>query len=149
MKNVKIIAPVDSPNTDGIKIGDSNRISIFKITIATGDDCIAIISGASNINISRVMCGPGHGISIGSLGKYNNERNVYGVRVKDCTIKDADNGLRIKTWASEIPVTVSGIIYENILMNNVQNPIIIDQYYCLRPPCDRSVSINSYSHIFK
>lgn len=27
-----------------------------------GDDCVAILKGSSNINISRVACGPGHGI---------------------------------------------------------------------------------------
>lgn len=27
-----------------------------------GDDCVAINGGTININITRVICGPGHGI---------------------------------------------------------------------------------------
>jgi len=32
------------------------------MTKFSGDDCIAINSGSSNINITGINCGPGHGI---------------------------------------------------------------------------------------
>lgn len=32
--------------------------------ICVGDDCIAITAGSSNIDISGVTCGPGHGIRL-------------------------------------------------------------------------------------
>lgn len=60
--NVKITAPGTSPNTDGIHISHSKDISITKTVISTGDDCVSIIQGDTNITVSEVTCGPGHGI---------------------------------------------------------------------------------------
>ncbi|KAK1592895.1 hypothetical protein Q3G72_032120 [Acer saccharum] len=87
---VRITAPGDSPNTDGFKIGSSKRISISKTAIGTGDDCIAILSGTSETNVSGVFCGPGHGISVGSLGRYKDEKDVTPshVQIKDITYKN-------------------------------------------------------------
>ncbi|KAL0416246.1 UNVERIFIED_CONTAM: Exopolygalacturonase [Sesamum latifolium] len=136
LKNIDIIAPVDSPNTDGIHIGKSNSIMITASRISTGDDCISMGDGSTNINITSVWCGPGHGISIGSLGKYKNEEDVMGITVSNCTFSDTDNGLRVKTWApSSMPVTVSTVMFADINVNNVENPIIIDQYYCPHSAC--------------
>ncbi|KAL0342556.1 UNVERIFIED_CONTAM: Exopolygalacturonase [Sesamum calycinum] len=138
LKNVDIIAPVDSPNTDGIHIGKSNGIVITASRISTGDDCISMGDGSTNINITSVWCGPGHGISIGSLGKYKNEEDVVGITVKNCTFSDTNNGLRVKTWApSSMPVTVSTVTFADINVNNVENPIIVDQYYCPHSSCSR------------
>lgn len=66
---------------------------------------------------------------MGSLGKYPKEKGVSEVLVKNCTIFNATNGARIKTWASPISGVASGIIFEDIVMYNVKNPIIIDQTY--------------------
>lgn len=43
-------------------------------------------------------CGPGHGISIGSLGKDNTRACVSNITVRDTKIHDTMNGVRIKTW---------------------------------------------------
>lgn len=142
ISNVVISAPGDSPNTDGIKIGNSDRIQISQTRIGTGDDCVSILSGSSNINISDVFCGPGHGISVGSLGKYRNEENVYGLIVKNCTFSRTRNGVRIKTWGSSLASIAAGFTYENIFMNNVENPIIIDQQYCSEANCLQVFMIN-------
>ncbi|KAJ4958267.1 hypothetical protein NE237_025378 [Protea cynaroides] len=42
LKNLYIIAPGDSANTDDIHMGDSARIHVTDISIATGDDCSSI-----------------------------------------------------------------------------------------------------------
>ena len=147
---LRLSAPADSPNTDGIKIGSSYQIGISSSVIGTGDDCIAILSGSREIHISKLFCGPGHGISIGSLGGYDHENDVEGVYVRDSGLKGTTNGLRIKTWAKSHPLKASKIRYENIVMTDVMYPIIIDQDYCPSPPCSTQVymSITLFVYTF-
>lgn len=54
-------------------------------------------------------------------------------------IKVSDNGVRIKTWQGGSGA-VSGITFSNIHMDNVRNPIIIDQFYCLAKECTNQTS---------
>ncbi|KAK2654415.1 hypothetical protein Ddye_014271 [Dipteronia dyeriana] len=131
-----ISAPAESINTDGIHISRSSNITINNSNIGTGDDCISIGQGSKQITITGVTCGPGHGISIGSLGKVHNEEPVVGVRVRSCTFSNTDNGVRIKTWPASSEGSVTDVIYEDIVMNNVNNPIIIDQVYCPAGQCN-------------
>lgn len=63
-----------------------------------GDDCISIQDGCSDLFIRSVRCGPGHGISIGGLGKGGASAVVSGVTVQDVTLNQTMTGLRIKTW---------------------------------------------------
>ncbi|RZC86895.1 hypothetical protein C5167_030246 [Papaver somniferum] len=130
VKKVILIAPDQSPNTDGIDIQSSTGVTIIDSSIRTGDDCIAIGPGTKNVLVQRVACGPGHGISIGSLARNPNEAGVEGITVKDVTFTGSDNGLRIKTWPKPSDGFVKNVLYQNIIMNNVRNPIIIDQIYC-------------------
>ncbi|OIV89411.1 hypothetical protein TanjilG_21905 [Lupinus angustifolius] len=140
--NITLTAPGDSPNTDGIKMAMSQGININDVHIGTGDDCIAILSGTKNVNISKVYCGPGHGISVGSLGKHDDEVDVQDIHVKNCTFNGTSNGLRIKTWASPLNHTLkaSNFVYEDIIIIDVEHPINIDQEYCPSGNCGNEVS---------
>ncbi|KAJ0988123.1 hypothetical protein J5N97_006479 [Dioscorea zingiberensis] len=139
-RNIKIIAPANSPNTDGIHIERNSGVSITQSNIGTGDDCISIGQGNSDVTLQGIKCGPGHGISVGSLGRYKNEGDVRNLVVKDCTIRGTDNGVRIKTWENSPSVSsVANMTFENIVMDRVANPIIIDQTYCPFAKCDTSV----------
>lgn len=138
---VNITAPRESPNTDGIKIALSSNMHISNTHISTGDDCIALLSGNTNFDIYNVTCGPGHGISVGSLGKDINEKNVEGLTVRDSVFTGTTDGIRIKTWESSAStIVISNFVYENLQMINVENPINIDQKYCPYPPCNKLVT---------
>ncbi|VVB10154.1 unnamed protein product [Arabis nemorensis] len=128
ISNINLLAPEQSPNTDGIDISASTSINIFNSTIKTGDDCIAINTGTVNINITRINCGPGHGISVGSLGAQGVDAVVSNVQVTHCTFNQTKNGARIKTWPGGEGYA-KNISFENITLINAQNPIIIDQHY--------------------
>ncbi|KNA23320.1 hypothetical protein SOVF_025850 [Spinacia oleracea] len=146
-----IKSPANSPNTDGIHVENTNDVTIYNSIIANGDDCISIGAGSHNLDIRNVTCGPGHGISIGSLGIHQTKACVSNITVSNCIIKHSDNGIRIKTWQGGSG-SVSGINFEGIHMDTVRNPIIIDQYYCDSAKCSNqtsAVSINdiTYSNI--
>ncbi|XP_042442292.1 polygalacturonase-like [Zingiber officinale] len=130
IQGVRITAPGNSPNTDGIHVQMSSHVTITGAGIRTGDDCISIGPGSTNLWIEQVNCGPGHGISIGSLGKGYDEAGVENVTVKTALFTGTQNGLRIKTWGRPSEAFVKGVVFEHAVMQNVQNPIIIDQNYC-------------------
>lgn len=126
---LSITAPIDSPNTDGMHISKSQAVKISRSIIRTGDDCVSVGQGAVNVTINQVTCGPGHGISIGSLGKYDNELDVRGLIIKNCTLLGTTNGLRIKTYEQSDPSVAAGLLFKDIRMEDVRNPIVIDQHY--------------------
>lgn len=129
ISNIHISAPATSPNTDGIDISGSTHVYVRDSFIGTGDDCIAISAGSSHINVTRITCGPGHGISIGSLGAHGENDTVENVTVQNCTLKGTMTGVRIKTWQGGIGYARK-ITFNKIRFIRVDNPIIIDQYYC-------------------
>ncbi|CAN1809045.1 Probable galacturan 1,4-alpha-galacturonidase SALK6 [Linum perenne] len=110
LNNLHITAPKDSPNTDGVHIGKSSQITVQNTIIGTGDDCV-------------------------SIGDSVEQKPVTGVFVKNCTLADTDNGVRIKSWPDLNPGGASDIHFEDIIMTDVNNPIIIDQTYCPGHTC--------------
>ncbi|KAF2605553.1 hypothetical protein F2Q70_00024563 [Brassica cretica] len=130
IQNIRIRAPSRSPNTDGIIVQSSSGVTISGGVIGTGDDCIALNQGSVNIYIDRVLCGPGHGISIGSLGDHADEEGVNNVTVTNSVFTKTRNGVRIKSWARPSTGFVRNVEFRNLVMRNVGNPLIIDQNYC-------------------
>ncbi|KAJ0774027.1 putative endo-polygalacturonase [Helianthus annuus] len=147
--NFHISAPAESPNTDGIHIGWSKNITIKNSIIETGDDCVSIGDGCENLNIEGVKCGPGHGISVGSLGRNTGEKPVIGVYVKNCSFVETENGVRIKTWPDSQPGEVTEMHFEDLTMEKVNNPIIIEQEYCPHNECKKDVSLAICMHASK
>ncbi|XP_057967154.1 probable polygalacturonase At1g80170 [Malania oleifera] len=146
--HIKVFAPDDSPNTDAIHVNASTHVLIKDSILRTGDDCVSIVSNCSSIQIRNITCGPGHGMSIGSMGKLNAWDEIRDVTFDGVFMSNSDNGVRIKTWQGGQGYA-SHIIFQNVLMENVSRPIIINQYYCdSRLPCANQTAAVKVSDIF-
>ncbi|CAK9182756.1 unnamed protein product [Ilex paraguariensis] len=144
--NMSISSPGDSPNTDGIHLQNSKDVLIHSTNLACGDDCVSIQTGCTNVYIHNVNCGPGHGISIGGLGKDNTKACVSNITVRDINMHNTMNGVRIKTWQGGSG-SVHGVLFSNIQVSEVQIPIIIDQFYCDKSNCKNQTSAVALSGI--
>ncbi|KAM0952019.1 putative endo-polygalacturonase [Dioscorea sansibarensis] len=143
---LSISSPESSPNTDGIHVTGTQNINISNCVIQT-DDCISIVGGSQGVEAMSITCGPGHGISIGSLGSDNSEDYVSDVVVDTAKLTGTTNGVRIKTWQGGSGYA-KRITFQNINMKNVKNPIIIDQNYCdSKKQCDEQKSAVEVSNI--
>ncbi|RAL48261.1 hypothetical protein DM860_005685 [Cuscuta australis] len=141
LQHIRIAAPAASPNTDGIHVQFSSAVTLRHSAIATGDDCISIGPGTANLSMQNLTCGPGHGISIGSLGREKREEGVENITLEGGTLKDTQNGVRIKAWGKPSNGFVKSVVFKDLTMVNVLNPILIDQNYCPRHHnCPRQAS---------
>ncbi|HYW48920.1 MAG TPA: pectinesterase family protein [Bryobacteraceae bacterium] len=129
---VKIKTPKTARNTDGIDPSSSTNVTIAHCEIDTGDDNVAIKTGATgaatHMTIAHNHFYSGHGMSIGS----GTSGGVSQIRVTDLTIDGADNGIRIKSDRSRGGL-VEDVTYENVCMRNVTNPILLTSMYTTFP----------------
>ncbi|KAF7843275.1 putative polygalacturonase [Senna tora] len=145
--DIRVSAPASSPNTDGIHVRGSRAVDLKNILIKTGDDCVSIGTNSSKIRIRNISCGPGHGISVGSLGRSNSLARVQDIMVDGAYLYQTKNGVRVKTWQGGGGLA-SKITFKNVLMEKVSNPIKIDQYYCdSSHPCKNQSSAVKLNHI--
>lgn len=127
-----ILAPPDSPNTDGIDPDSSIDVLIENNTISCGDDHIAIKSGldaagrafnmpSKNITVRYNTHLAGRGISIGS----EVSGGVEDVRIEHCShLGPSAHGLHIKT-SSTRGGYVRNISYSNITLGNIVSDAFI------------------------
>ncbi|PVH80831.1 glycoside hydrolase family 28 protein [Cadophora sp. DSE1049] len=114
-------------NTDAFDVGSSTGVTITGANIQNQDDCLAINSGTS-ITFTGGTCSGGHGLSVGSVGG-RSDNTVKTVNILSSTIKNSDNGVRIKT-VSGATGSVSGVTYKNIVLSNIAKyGIVIEQDY--------------------
>ncbi|XP_042493971.1 polygalacturonase At1g48100-like [Macadamia integrifolia] len=144
--NMSVSSPADSLNTDGIHLQNSKDVLIHSNNLACGDDCVSIQTGCSNVYIHNVNCGPGHGISIGGLGKDNTKACVSNITVRDVIMHNTMTAVRIKTWQGGSG-SVQGVLFSNIQVSEVQLPIVIDQFYCDKSTCTNQTAAVALSGI--
>jgi hypothetical protein len=138
---VTVNAPGDSPNTDGIDLVGSTNVTLSDLNISVGDDNIAIKSGlpidptdpkqsgipqmaTSQVQVSNITAGEGHGISIGSEAS----NGVNNVIIQNVQYTQTGWGFRIKT-ARDRGSQIYAITFEDIVMTGVAVPISINDYY--------------------
>lgn len=129
VEHVSIIAPQDSPNTDGVDPSNSNNVVVQYSRIQNGDDNIAIKAGASgadtyNIVVHDNLFYDGHGASIGS----ETNSGVHDVYFENIYMENTENGIRIKSYDGK-GGEVQNIHYNNFVMKNVQNMLVLNEYY--------------------
>jgi polygalacturonase len=115
---------LDARNTDGIDPGSSSNITIAHSWIDSGDDNIAIKTGVSHMSVLDNHFYDGHGMSIGSE-TYTGQSFLL---VDGLTEDHTTSGIRIKSNVTR-GGSVHDLVYQNICMRDVKNPIAISPYY--------------------
>jgi len=126
---ISVHAPSDSPNTDGIDLGNSHRVNVRGVTVANGDDGVAIKAFTTAVLVENCTFYGGHGTSIGSLGETSDGDYVEDIAFRNCTFHGSEIGTRVKTWQGRTG-HVRNITFEDVVLHQVQLPIRINQYYC-------------------
>lgn len=141
--DLKVLNPKLSPNTDGMDPESVNGLEVAGVYFSLGDDCIAVKSGkiymgsrcrtaSENIEIRQCYMRHGHGsVTLGS-------EMAAGVRhlvCRDCIFEDTDRGLRVKTRRGRgKDAVIEDILFENIKMDGVLTPFVVNSYYwCCDP----------------
>lgn len=140
--DLTVLNPADSPNTDGLDPESCRDVEIAGVYFSLGDDCIAVKSGkiymgakyktpSEDIRIYQCCMRDGHGsITIGS----EMAGGVKNLTVKDCLFLHTDRGLRIKTRRGRgKDAVIDGIVFENIRMDHVMTPFVINSFYFCDP----------------
>ncbi|GLU24312.1 hypothetical protein SLE2022_402560 [Rubroshorea leprosula] len=106
IQDLTILAPIDSPNTDGINPDSCSNTIIQDSFVVSGDDCIAVKSGwdqygikfnmpTEQLVIRRFTCisPDSAGIALGS----EMSGGIKNVRAEDINLINTQSGVRIKT----------------------------------------------------
>jgi polygalacturonase len=142
IRNIKVLAPAHSPNTDAVDPFSSSNIRISHLYADVGDDDIAIKSGPANSpgpdspsrNITITGCTflHGHGLSVGSEIA-GGAQNIHAERIH---FDGTDNGIRIKANRDR-GNDVGHLSFRDIDMKDVKNALIISEFYPkILPPDD-------------
>jgi polygalacturonase len=155
MRNINVLAPADSPNTDAIDPFSSSNVVIDHVTADVGDDNVAIKSGkinspgpdspSRNITITDCIFLHGHGLSVGSE-LAGGAQNIRAERIR---FKGTDQGIRIKSNRDR-GHDVSHLFFKDITMEGVKTAILISEYYpSVEPPADnRPQAIGRLTPVF-
>ena len=148
VKGVTIVAPDDSPNTDGWDPDSATNVLIEDSTYRGGDDCIAIKSGwdcfgvaygkpSANITVRNLTC-DGHvaGVAIGS----EMSGGVENITIQNIRFVRANGAAHIKTGQTRGGY-VSNVVFEDLVFADgaaLQEGILIDAHYgAANPSCPK------------
>ncbi|MGL1890866.1 MAG: glycoside hydrolase family 28 protein [Spirochaetaceae bacterium] len=136
LKKVIFESPNDAPNTDGLDIDSSSFIDVTDCHFDVGDDCLCLKSGMDadgirvgksthDVRISGCSMFSGHGgIVIGS----ETSGGIHDIDIRDCVMAGTDRGIRVKTRRKR-GGTIKNINIDNLKMDNVICPLVMNMYY--------------------
>jgi len=136
IRDVTLEAPDDSPNTDGLNLSGKNYL-IERCRISTGDDNIVVLTHSAkgwtppvceNFVIRDCALGFGHGLSIGSY----TGGGIRGLLAERVTFDATTSGIRLKSDRDRGGL-VENLVYRDITMRGVKNPVFISSYYPKEP----------------
>ncbi|KAI0676372.1 pectin lyase-like protein [Trametes maxima] len=144
-------------NSDGWDIYRSSGVTIRDCVVVNDDDCVSFKPNSTNIIVANMLCNGSHGIS------YAGETDIVAnVSATNITMLNAQNGARIKVFGGNPSPTstigggtgfVKNITFANFHVQNVDNPILIDQCYstaagvCAKYPSNLSISDVHYINV--
>ncbi|NVD43056.1 glycoside hydrolase family 28 protein [Ensifer sp. HO-A22] len=135
---LSIIAPPDSPNTDGFNPESCRDVTITGVRFSVGDDCIAVKAGkrgpngeddhlmeTRNVRVSHCLMERGHGgLVIGS----EMSGGVHDVCVEDCEMIGTDRGLRLKTRRGR-GGSITNIAMRRVRLDGVETALSVNAHY--------------------
>ncbi len=140
--DLRVQNPYTGPNTDGLDPESCDNVEIIGCVFSVGDDCVAVKSGkiymgktyktpADHHTIRNDLFQDGHGAIV--LGS-EISGGVKNLTVCQCVFKHTDRGLRIKSRRGRGKDSViDGVLFENIEMDNVITPLVLNMYYFCDP----------------
>jgi polygalacturonase len=137
----RILAPANSPNTDGLNTDSCRDVLVHDCLADVGDDGFGIKSGRDEEgrkmnrpteDVTYLRCHVLHGHSVCAIGS-EESGGVRHVRFIDCTGDGTDNGIRIKSMRGRGGV-VEDITASHFTLNNVSNAIILTMGYVKTAP---------------
>jgi len=163
VSNVVVQTPGWAANTDGIDPINCKNVLITRCRLEAGDDNISIKSNriipgrafaSEDITVTDCVFLHGHGMSIGA----STVGGVRNVTVRNCTFKDTENGIRIKSQRGRGGL-VENIRVSDIMMTNVDPAITFTCYYMTNsagdpvqrfaPEHDAAQPVNETTPIFR
>ncbi|HEV7320833.1 MAG TPA: glycoside hydrolase family 28 protein [Ensifer sp.] len=133
-----VVAPPDSPNTDGFNPESCHDVAITGVRFSVGDDCIAVKAGkrgpngeddhlaeTRGVRVTHCLMERGHGgLVIGS----EMSGGVHDVAVEDCEMVGTDRGLRLKTRRGR-GGSISDIAMRRVLLDGVETALSANAHY--------------------
>jgi polygalacturonase len=141
VSNCHMIAPPNSPLTDGLNSDSCRHVLVHDCYADVGDDGFGIKSGRDeegrkvnrpSEDITYLRCHVLHAHSVCAIGS-EESGGVRHVRLLDCTGDGTENGIRLKSMRGRGGV-VEDVVASNFQLHNVRNAIILSMNYVKTQP---------------
>jgi len=135
MDHVTIFNEWWAQNGDGIDIGSSRNVVIYRCTVSAGDDGICMKSGGASAdgqaalqNVIIAGCNVYHGHGGFVIGS-NTDGGMHCIFVRDCNFIGTDVGLRFKSNMGRGGLVDSIFIQDIYMRDIVHEAVLFDTYY--------------------